>query len=301
MDDDYDNALLARLNTLKQSSISLKQSQTASIPAVSAGQDDTPEDLLARFQKLHGKNAFSKEEPSQLTDASVEDREISGPPSPTIEELLAQLGPQEQYTVDSTDLKEAKDLLAEAKIALPDMKVQAPTQEPEAPAVHISKDPDPIVDPTRQGEQDEEAEAAASLQRILDDIELEKHDGPSSLRDSPKQPSANTAPLDFASLVFPSTPEGFKLPSNDISLPSAPKGAPTTQKSRTSPKGSGYTDEQIDSWCIICCANPAVKCFGCDGDLYCWGCWREGHVGEDIGVEEKNHVWERVARTTTRA
>lgn len=298
MDDDDDKSLLARLNTLKQSSISLKQSQAISIPAVSVGQDDTPEDLLSRFQKLHGRNALGGDQPS-LTETSVEDREINGPPSPTIEELLADLGPEEQYTVDDTELKDAYDLLAEAKRAMPDVEGQA-----HLPAHEDSAKGDlggPSTGSAKSEEPDEEVEAAASLQRIVDEVELEKHQDSSPLQESPEQPIAGTAPPDsFASLVFPPTPEGFKLPSSDLSLPSAPKGAPTTLNPKAKPKGSGYTDEQIDSWCVICCANPAVKCFGCDGDLYCWGCWREGHVGEDVGLEEKNHVWERIAKSAKR-
>lgn len=303
MDDasDVDNDLLARLNKLKNSKApSLNQSNTVSNPSVSAGQDDTAEDLLARFHKLHGNKALPSGQLS-LTETSNKDEE-NRPPSPTIEELLADLGPVDQYTVDSTDLKKANDLLAEAKHALPDVGVQTHILDRENAAAQTGQDRDPTADSAKEEDRDEEAEAAASLQRILDEIELEKHQDPPEPEDSPIQASSHSAPLDsFGSLVFPSTPEHLKPLSNGLDLPSAPETAPTTQNSKVKPKGSGYSNEQIDSWCVICCANATVKCFGCDGDLYCWGCWREGHVGEDVGLEEKNHVWERVVKKPRKA
>lgn len=30
-------------------------------------------------------------------------------------------------------------------------------------------------------------------------------------------------------------------------------------------------------WCIICNENACIKCFGCDGSLYCDACFKQGH------------------------
>ncbi|KAK4691024.1 hypothetical protein P7C71_g5892, partial [Lecanoromycetidae sp. Uapishka_2] len=298
MGDEYDKVLLARLNNLKQSNISLKHSHIAVDP-VSAGQDDTPEDLLARFQQLHRKRSFADGDPS-LTKASI-DEGGDEQPSPTVEELLADLSTEKQYKVGSEDLKEANKLLVEAKRALPDVETQAHFPDIKSSAAPTSEEPGQGADPARQDEYNEEAEAAESLQHILDEIAFEKDQESSPVQESPRLSTARTAgPDSFASLVFPSIPEGLKPPPSHLSLPSAPKDTPSTQGIKGKARDSGYTDEQIDSWCVICCANAAVKCFGCDGDLYCWGCWREGHVGEDVGLEEKNHVWERLARNTKR-
>lgn len=41
----------------------------------------------------------------------------------------------------------------------------------------------------------------------------------------------------------------------------------------------------------ICNKDAAVRCKGCDGDLYCRQCWAEGHMDERHPVEP--FVWKR--------
>ncbi|KAL2041565.1 hypothetical protein N7G274_005947 [Stereocaulon virgatum] len=319
-----DNILLARLNNLKKSNISLSTFPTPPTANTPSSIDDTPEDLIARFQKIQGRSPTRNGD--KITAAAVAEDENGdedashAPPSPAIEELLAELGPEDQWTLDSSELKEAHELLAEAKRALPEQGATAAQELAQNQAFTTTttttttasvedniKAPTAPPPPTKQEnqtqnqnqEQSEEAEAeaaAASLQRILDDLELERQQEP----DAP-EPRPETAPPTLPSLVFPSTPDMALLSLDN--LPSAPTTSPTSRGPRPKPKAKakanakqeeGFTDEQIDSWCTICCANAAVKCSGCDGDLYCWGCWREGHVGPDVGLEEKTHHWERI-------
>jgi hypothetical protein len=70
-----------------------------------------------------------------------------------------------------------------------------------------------------------------------------------------------------------------------LSLPSVPKTAPQ-RKASNLPK---HTDEEVESWCIICLDDATLKCLGCEGDLYCVNCWKEGHRGPDAGLEERRH------------
>ena len=106
-----DEDLLARLNVLKQSHISLEHASKSLASPVFEGADKTPEDLIARFQKLHGREATAVQEHG--TDSSTDnEEEISG--SPTIDELLAELGPEEDYMLDHSEITESQALLAEA-------------------------------------------------------------------------------------------------------------------------------------------------------------------------------------------
>jgi hypothetical protein len=73
-----------------------------------------------------------------------------------------------------------------------------------------------------------------------------------------------------------------------LSLPSVPTGVKSTTKSSTKPSVNP-TDEEIDTWCIICNDDATLRCIGCDGDLYCANCWMEGHRGEDAGIEQRTH------------
>ncbi|KAL6715949.1 hypothetical protein ACLMJK_006911 [Lecanora helva] len=280
-----DKALLARLNALKQSNVSFEPEHSA-FKAPSEAQE-TPDTLIERFQDLYCRNATVRESNAA---AQTETKDNDEPPSPTIEELLAELGPEEQFTVNDTDLQEADQLLAEAKRTLPE---DIPSQG----SKHLG---DPEFEATERHstaskeDQDEELEAEQALKCILDEAKIENDQEPAAPRVSMRinaTPTFPSAPLDsFASLQFPPTPDS---PLESTRLPSVPSTAPSR---KIQARQKGFSDEEIDSWCIICCANAAVKCFGCDGDLYCWGCWREGHVGGEVGLEEKSHVWERVVK-----
>ena len=295
MDDEplsHDEALLARLNNLKQSTVSFDSSKSLAIPAKVNELHDTPEDLIARFERLHSRKSTDDKQAS--SPKSTND-DISCPSSPTIEELLAQLDPEDQYKINCTDLEEGEELIAEAKRTLSDGLDGDPSPWKtmcRSSTASPSRSPGKSAQ-TTEPEQGDEAEAEASLQRILSEVELERQQDAASTvssinSDTIPAPQAPPPPDSFASLVFPSIPDS-PLPS--LSFPSAPTAAPSTRK--PTKQSSKFSDEEIDSWCIICCANANVRCFGCDSDLYCWGCWREGHVGEDAGLEEKRHTWER--------
>ena len=288
----HDDALLLRLNNLKQSSVSFDSSKCLT-PLIGAGElDETPENLIARFERLHGRKSADH---AQVTLTSPINDDDSCPPSPTIEELLATLGTEDDYKISSTDLDEGKELIAEAKRTLSGRESSTQEMKRASSTINLSRSSRESVQ-TTEPEQDEDAEAEASLQRILDEAKLEQQQEPVSpvSQSQPNRmsaPESPSLPESFASLVFPSLPD---LPMPSLALPTPPTAIPSTRK--PTKQYTGFSDKEIDSWCIICCANATVKCFGCDGDLYCWGCWREGHVGEDVGLEEKSHVWERAVK-----
>ena len=295
MDDEpskLDYAFLARLNNLKKSSVSFDSSKGPAASAGASERDDTPEDLIARFERLYSRK--STDHKQALLAESVND-DVGCPPSPTIEELLAQLDSEDQYRIDSTDLEEGRQLITEAKRTLSEGDSLTKKTKRRSSAASLRESPRKHSE-SMEPERGDDDEAEASLRRILDEIEVERQQEAVSTVSSshPGLPPTHEAPMppdSFATLVFPSIPES-PLPS--FTFPSAPTAVPSSRKPTA--QSSGFSDRDIDSWCIICCANATVRCFGCDGDLYCWGCWREGHVGEDAGLEEKSHVWERAVK-----
>ena len=284
-----DEDLLARLNALKYSSVSFDPSANLPASAVISESDDTPEDLMVRFHKLHGRpgRPTKREKEIEPSASSKEER----PPSPTIEELLADIEPVYQYQLEHTEFQEATALLAEAKKAMPAESEQSNEASPSETA---KEGVEPATGPSH-AELDEDAEAQAALQCILDNAENEPPEeepapksGPTTGIDDHKSRTIAPPPDSFSALQFPSTPD---TTFDSLGLPSAPTAAPTGRKEKGKTKPP--SEQEIDTWCVICCADASVQCFGCDKDLYCWGCWREGHMGEEAGLEEKHHVWER--------
>ena len=287
------------------------------------------DDLTARFQKLSGLGSAQHE--ARPANAVPAEDSIDPDEEKTVEELLAELGPEEQWTLNPEDANDVQKLLDEAKNALPP---SAPTETEaniagseateEVGVVHNGSTNDnstlsaPIdastalsgsgSDSTPKASPDEDEEAATYLQQILDEIELEKQQG-GSAEDHPNttdiESRSDGRADEFLPFSLPSTPTSLppphatrQLDSSFIDLPSAPSFIPSrkTTASVTQTKSPRFTDEEIDSWCIICSDDATVKCLGCDGELYCAKCWREGHVGKDVGFEERGHRWVKYRR-----
>ncbi|KAM5235812.1 abscission/NoCut checkpoint regulator isoform 1-T1 [Ctenodactylus gundi] len=95
-------------------------------------------------------------------------------------------------------------------------------------------------------EEDEDEEAA--IQRVMQQLTEE-------------------AALDQAS--------GFNIPREAAPQPQAPPctAGPEFQAMASGPKA----EEEELPWCCICNEDATLRCTGCDGDLYCARCFREGH------------------------
>ncbi|OAG40411.1 hypothetical protein AYO21_05311 [Fonsecaea monophora] len=163
-------------------------------------------------------------------------------------------------------------------------------------------------------------EADELLARILDEARLESAETQDQNTSLPEEDAEeNTSPRDIehanprserdaSSFDLPTTPSKLPepsaptKPSNEdddddlasrfagLSLPAVPTGIKSTKATSSAPKPKiGFTDEEIDTWCIICNDDATLQCIGCDGDLYCTNCWVEGHRGESAGFEERSH------------
>ena len=260
----------------------------------------------------------------------------------TLEELLAELGPGDQWKLNPDDPKDIQLLLDEAQNALPDKEDEAAALEKmtvgheggnKKSKGYLTQDLDMSVFAPGSGDaaenksqaskiEDESREIQDIVARLLDEVNLErsnkaedqsyspdddskglKHENdddkpfltlPSAPSTLPDPPQVTRQSIDFANNITARMAALRGLGSSNsqtdpLGLPSAPTFKPADKPTKSIAKK--YTDDEIDGWCIICQDDATVKCVGCDGDLYCAGCWKEGHMGPDVGWEEKKHKW----------
>ena len=293
-------------------------------------------DLLSRWKSLGGTPSTSHGEEFASQVEKTEDEK-------TVEELLADLGPSEEWDVGKSEEDQVANLLQSAKTALAttpqlenvpgeegaeDQTAETSDRPANLPAVDVS-----VFQPEPESEEDEEPaqrpvlgktkdvldkEADELLARILDEVKIDgsgqdenesqasesEEEGNNQTQQTKTEVSKADAGAPSSDLNLPTTPSNLPDPveanptdtTDDdlasrfagLSLPVVPTGIKSKSKPATKPK-VGFTDEEIDTWCIICSDNATLQCIGCDGDLYCTNCWLEGHRGEDAGYEERTH------------
>ncbi|KAL8776173.1 MAG: hypothetical protein Q9213_008363, partial [Squamulea squamosa] len=226
---DSDNALLERLNALKKPSVSL---DSTFHPIQQPPQDVS--NITARFHNL---KSARKNDPDALIASIAEapPNEDDAPPSPTVEELLADLGPEEQWVIEKDETAHIASLLEEAKNALPDNNGEYSKNESTAKHVkdgRLERGEDEgsrrasSTNDEDEGEEGEEEEATLQLQRILDELDLNdtdpippspppqqpQHSLPSAPQTAPTHHPTNPTNSHDDHNIFPSVP--FSLPSS---------------------------------------------------------------------------------------
>ncbi|KZF26116.1 hypothetical protein L228DRAFT_264542 [Xylona heveae TC161] len=330
-----DARLLARLNALKPSHV-----QLTSTPSLARAGDSSSFDLSSRFLRLSNNGSTSTSaagtrhagQPNKVPDDSFSGNQGYDPEDErTLEELLEDLGPEEQWQLDPAEEKNIQNLLTEAEAALPkaDAEVSKYDQgaEHEEPANQTATDtgrrtlhmPPPPLDPRHPTEDEEAAEYVA---KVFAELETEKVDEeadtgnnnndsvlPAAARTESswnkggiEQPSERDEfmKLPVVPTALPEARDDLAARLQSLGLPSAPKFHPAQKPPKILKKTNAlpqYTDEDIESWCVICNEDATIRCLGCDGDLYCKSCWQEGHSGPDAGFDERHHKWTKYARS----
>ncbi|KAK4499204.1 hypothetical protein PRZ48_009717 [Zasmidium cellare] len=331
-----DDDLLARLNALKPSSVQLQQ-KAPSVDVETTRSQSIEDKLADRLKNLRAGGTTSSTSPARTRDtaedltARVKDEVVSerdpirdwqqqDDDDQTLDDLLADLGSDNQWKLDPDDPKNIQSLMKEAREALPresereEADQDGKSSEGVPAAGNGEAFGEETADSPKTEDQRDEAEADDYVKRVLAELEIEKkygtgehdeddgdgnHDetannglqlpsAPSKVPDPPtasdkEPPSYEDSELEarFSKLGLGG---GLNLPSTPTAKPSAkPKVAAQLKPKSNLPT---YTDEDIDSWCCICNEEADVKCIGCDGDLYCQSCWNEGHgtgPGQETG------------------
>jgi hypothetical protein len=307
-----DNSLLDRLNALKTPSNTPTPHAVSSKTPVTQPNDS---DIESRFRRLASGSKLAAPGPSQRDGAlrdPIEDlpseTKANEEDEQTLDELLAELGePDDSWLEGGPEDNSVEGLLREAKAALP-KEGDAENEEEgnDSAEEHGSK---------HGSDRGDEEAADEYIAQALAEAELEKKHNPPSAEsseeaaehedtDEANQESTETNPSSL--LDLPSAPQSAPVtdstpvPDEDdltarltaLSLPRTPSAAPKTKPKSKKTKTDNlpkYTDEDIDSWCVICNEDATLRCLGCEGDLYCAECWNEGHRGPDAGFEEKRH------------
>ncbi|EXJ74291.1 uncharacterized protein A1O5_02587 [Cladophialophora psammophila CBS 110553] len=225
----------------------------------------------------------------------------------TAKSALADVSHTESEQLSKDDAASTREGHVHTRLPAIDVSVFQP--EPETDEIPVT-----VVGNKSKDTLDQEADEL--LAKILDEARLEPPEAQEENTTLPEdedgvapgdsQRSISNSGQNISAFDLPTTPSNLPEPaisteqSNEdddlasrfagLSLPSVPTGMKSTKSSSSASKPNiGFTDEEIDTWCIICNDDATLQCIGCDGDLYCTNCWIEGHRGESAGLEERSH------------
>ncbi|XP_058397233.1 abscission/NoCut checkpoint regulator [Diceros bicornis minor] len=214
--------------------------QLAHQPSDTRTQDQQAQDLLTQL----------------AAEVAIDKSSEQGGPAALIQNDLNQGGPGDQSTNSKRQttwsLEEEKSrLLAEAAVEL---RQENTRQErilalAKRLAVLQGQDPDKVtLQDYRLPDSDDDEDEETAIQRVLQQLTEE-------------------AALDEAS--------GFNIPAEPTLRPRAPFHRAEPEAQAVAPRPEAEEEEL--PWCCICNEDATLRCAGCNGDLYCARCFREGH------------------------
>jgi hypothetical protein len=274
---DKDADLLARLNALKPSAVSLQPSDRSPAIDVETSQPTSIEDrLAARLKGLRsGSNrvddgsqaAFNTSAEAARTNTYEDqtgpdpstDWQQNGPEDRSVEDLLAELDSDDQWKLDPDDPKKnIESLLNEARAALPgedEETNEGVAHEPEPPGQLQDVDPSRDIKPTKSEDAEDEKEADDYVQRVLAELDFEKKYGveepePDDAADPSSNQKASDMDLPTTPAKIPESTSSAEPPSYEdselearfsklgLDLPSTPTNAPSSKAKAASKSGA---------------------------------------------------------------
>ncbi|KAH6991206.1 heterokaryon incompatibility protein-domain-containing protein [Ilyonectria sp. MPI-CAGE-AT-0026] len=254
--------------------------------------------------------AAPKESPPAPDDGDIDDA-IFQTDDQTLEELLGDVGPDDQFQAEPDD-ERVKALLEELARAIPkdteggmkeDGKNERDLDSDDSDNEDMKRDVDDVLarfrdelelenalakdDPPDEDRSQDGHESSTVLPSTESGFSLP--DLPPTLEDLPAARTARAASTDLDDLTARMAALRAPNASDDmLNLPDVPTDAPSKPFKRLVTR-TNYTDDDMDSWCTVCLEDATLRCLGCDDDVYCARCWREMHVGPQAGFDERSH------------
>jgi hypothetical protein len=99
-----------------------------------------------------------------------------------------------------------------------------------------------------------------------------------------KEERREQMPVDFEKDMAQDPDEG------GLFLPSVPTSVPAARRNaKKSASRTGFTDKDMETWCVACLEDGTLVCPGCDDDVFCSRCWHDMHLGPSAGYGERFH------------
>nr|XP_034794439.2 abscission/NoCut checkpoint regulator isoform X2 [Pan paniscus] len=188
------------------------------------------------------------------------------PSQAEIEARLAALKDERQGSIPSTQEMEARLAALQGRVL--------PSQTPQ-PAHHTP-------DTRTQAQQTQDLLTQLAAEVAID--ESWKGGGPVTLQDYrlPDSDDDEDEETAIQRVLQQLTEEAALDEASGFNIPAEQASRPWTQPRRAEPEAQDVdprpeAEEEELPWCCICNEDATLRCAGCDGDLFCARCFREGH------------------------